>query len=338
MDYPRRARASSLSISKLPRKLKLTSAQVTRLHPLHTTIMSSSRPSSIKNSKSPPLRQAAKSPRSPPAPHFDDPPHEDPPDPGPHPDVYTEDENDVPYPEPSSEQTLLPPPNFKPFFSVIEDATSGEHYHPYVHYVFADDDPVLVTAAAMRSLGLDETQYLPQNTPDREEERDPQEGSDRGNDSDQQLESPLPPPIPGVKERYLIVDIAADGHSVVDAQSLSSEWQVTDANVRFAPSFDEESSDQAYMLRVEGVEMPSKSKSKTAGEPGESKLKEAIEKAQGDPFNAMDSLVQSVESGLEIAGKIMGKERTAAEEDDNPTEAATEYVKGKGKAVETCDC
>jgi hypothetical protein len=300
--------------------------------------MSSSRPSSINNSKSPPVRQAATSPRSPPVPHFDDPPLEDPPDPDPHPDAYAEDEDDVPYPEPGSEQTLLPPPNFKPFFSVIEDASSGEHYHPYVHYVFADDDPVIVTAAAMRSLGLDETQYLPQNTPDKEEEKGQQEGSDQGNDSDQQFDSPLPPPIPGVKERYLIVDIAADGHFVVDAQSLSSEWQVTDASVRLAPSFDEESSDQAYMLRVEGVEMPSRSKNKAAGEPGESKLKEAMEKAQRDPFTAMDSLVQSVDSGLEIASKIMGKQQTAAHEDDNPEgETAAEEGKGKGKAIETCD-
>jgi hypothetical protein len=296
--------------------------------------MSSSRPSSIKTSRAPPLRQAAPSPRSLPLPHFDDPPHEDPPDPGPNAGVEAEDENDdVPYPEPSSEQTLLPPSNFKPFFSVIEDATSGEHHHPYVHYVCADDDPVIVTAAAMRSLGLDETQYLPQNTPDGGEERDHRNASDQGNDSDQQLESPLPPPIPGVKERYLIVDIAADGHSVVDAQSLSSEWQVTDANVRFAPTFDDESSDQAYMLRVEGVEMPSKSKGTVAGGPGESKLKEAMEESKGDPFTAMDSLVQRVESGLEIAGKITGKERT------EEGEAAPEEGrgKGKGKAAKTCD-
>lgn len=270
-------------------------------------------------------------------PHFDDPPHEDPPDPDPHQEAFAEDENGIPYPEPGSEQTLLPPPNFKPFFSVIEDASSGEHYHPYVHYVFADDDPVIVTAAAMRSLGLDETQYLPQNTPDKEGENEQQEGSDQGNDSDQQFESPLPPPIPGVKERYLIVDIAADGHSVVDAQSLSSEWQATDANVRFAPSFDEESSDQAYMLRIEGIEMPSRSKNKAAGEPGESKLKEAMEKAQRDPLIAMESLVQSVDHGLEIASKIMGKERAAAHEDDNlEGDTPAEEGKGKGKAIETC--
>ena len=76
-----------------------------------------------------------------------------------------EDDDDVPYPEPSFEQPLLPPPNFRPFFTLIEDTTSGEHYHPYTHYVFADDDPTIITAASMRGLGLDDTKYLPQDAP-----------------------------------------------------------------------------------------------------------------------------------------------------------------------------
>jgi hypothetical protein len=305
--------------------------------------MSSSRPSSIKNSKSPPLQQAlVPSPRSAPLPHFDDPPHQDPPDPGPDADEDDVHDADAPYPEPTSEQTLLPPPNFRPFFTVIEDVASDEHYHPYVHYVFADDDPVVVTAAAMRSLGLDETKYLPQNTPDAEQERDIRGGESEeqeSNDSDQQFESPLPPPIPGVKERYLIVDMDADGHTVVDAQSLSPEWQVTDAHVRFAPSFDDESADQAYMLRIEGVEMPAKNKGKATGDPGEIKLRAAMEKAQGDHFAAMDSLVARVESGLDIAGKITAKRGVLDEDEHNAAgDVATtepERDKGKGRAVDS---
>lgn len=311
--------------------------------------MSSSKPSSIRYSKSPPVPQTARSPRSPPLPHFDDPPapqqyHEDEDPPF---EVDAEaDDDEIPYPEPGSEQTLLPPPNFNPFFTLIEDSTSAEHYHPYVHYVFADDDPVIVTAAAMRSLGLDDAQYLPQTGPEGHE-RHPQDDEDADQEHDQAhdppAESPLPPPIPGAKERYIIVDVAADGHTIVDAQSLSSDWQITNTDVRTAPSFDEASPDSGYMLRVEGVEIPGKTKNKNKGEPGELKLKEAREKAQGDVFAALDGLVKGVDTSLEVAGKISG---TREEDDEEVRESnrtvleagsATVQDKGKGRATETCD-
>jgi hypothetical protein len=293
--------------------------------------MSSSRPSSIRNSKTPDVTHTSQSPRSPPIPHFDDPPQHDPPDQGPtFAEAQGENENEIPYLESGPEQTLLPPPNFNPFFTLIEDTTSGEHYHPYVHYVFADDDPVIVTAAAMRSLGLDETKYIPQNIPDREEEGDRRSqlgDDDQEQGSDQQVDSPLPPPIPGVKERYLLIDIAADGQSVVDAQSLSADWQITNAGVRYAPSFNEESSDQTYMLSVQGVEIPGKSKGKCKGAPGESRLKSAMEKAQGDAFAAMDGLVQGVESSLEVASKITGREHVGESEGTVLAVAASEETK-----------
>jgi hypothetical protein len=214
------------------------------------------------------------------------------------------DEDDIPYPEPSFEQPLLPPPNFQPFFTLIEDTTSGEHYHPYTHYVFADDDPTIITAASMRGLGLDDTRYLPQEAPDGGERRRNQ-GSKEGDEQDSPVESPLPPPIPGVKEHYLIIDVGADGRTVVDAQSLSSEWQITDTDVRIAPSFDEDSPDQGYMLRIQGIEIPRKGKGKGKGEVGQDRLTEAREQ-QGDIFDALDGLVQGIEGGLETAGKISG--------------------------------
>lgn len=297
--------------------------------------MSSSRPSSRSHPRSPEPPQSARSPRSPPLPHFDDPPQADPPPEPPNiEDAGPDDEDDDhPYPEPDSEHTLLPPPNFNPFFNIIEDTTSGEHYHPYVHYVFADDDPVIVTAAAMRSLGLDDAQFLPQNPAERDEERlHPEEGNQE-HDSDHQAESPLPPPIPGVKERYLIVDIAADGHSVVDAQSCSSEWQITNADVRPAPSFDQESADHAYMLRINGVEIPAKIKGKAKGEPGEAKLKDAMEKAHGDVFGAIDRLLQDVEVGLEVTRKIMGRDIA---DEENPDEL-DDQSEDPGKQKETVE-
>lgn len=213
-----------------------------------------------------------------------------------------DDDDDVPYPEPSFEQPLLPPPNFRPFFTLIEDTTSGEHYHPYTHYVFADDDPTIITAASMRGLGLDDTKYLPQDAPGGGERRRNQ-GSEEGDEQASPVESPLPPPIPGVKEHYLIIDVAADGRTIADAQSLSSKWQITETDVRTAPSFDEDAPDQGYMLRIQGVEIPRKSKGK--GQAGLDRLNEARDQ-QADIFDALDGLVQGIEGGLETAGKISG--------------------------------
>ena len=224
---------------------------------------------------------------------------------------------DVPYPEPTAEQPLLPPPNFRPFFALIEDTTSGEHYHPYIHYVFADDDPTIVTAASMRGLGLDDTRYLPQVAPAAGERRRNLEGDEEEVEDEDEpnpsVESPFPPPIPGVKEHYLIVDVGADGRTIVDAQSLSSEWQITGTGVRTAPSFDEDSPDPGYMLRIEGVEIPRKGKGKGKGEAGMDKLSDAREQ-QGDIFGALEGLVCGIERGLGIAEKICTTGRREGEE------------------------
>lgn len=252
--------------------------------------------------------QKAYSPRSPPIPEFENPPgdHDEPPE------EYQADEaafdgvDEIPYIEPSSEQTLLPPSNFRPFFTIVEDSSTGEHYHPFVHYVFADDDPVITTAAAMRSLGLDDTKYLP-----RPMQEDKEVNANQGEEDEEEpsVESPLPPPLPGCKERFIIIDVASDGQTIVDAQSMSPDWQITNTSMRIAPSFDESSPDTGYMLQIEGVEVPGKTKGKGKGkaQPGDSKLKEARERSQGDIFGALDGLVKGVEGNLGIAGKISNR-------------------------------
>ncbi|KAJ4362184.1 hypothetical protein N0V95_001532 [Ascochyta clinopodiicola] len=256
-------------------------------------------------SKSPPPSRAVNAPRSPALPQFEEPPENDLPDEQqPQPGDAPEDD-EIPYPEPSSEQTLLPPPNFRPFFALVEDSTSGEHYHPYVHYVFADDDPVIVTAASMRGMGLDDTRYLPHDAIDGHEEGQDQAGDER-EDQNSPVESPLPPPIPGVREHYLIVDVGADGRTIVDAQSLSSAWQITNASVRTAPSFDESSPDQGFMLRIEGVGVSNRKKNKGKGRPGDNILSEAREHNEGDIFAALDGLVEGIEGSLAVASKITG--------------------------------
>lgn len=253
------------------------------------------------SARSPPEPSYAHSPRSPPLSHFEDHPEDGPYEQMPE-DAVSEDE--LPYPEPGSEQTLLPPQNFRPFFTLIEDASSGEHYHPYVHYIFADDDPISLTAASLRSLGLDDTKYLPQHTSD-DDERQHYHDSPVGDDDETTVESPLPPPIPGVKEHYLVIDVDVDGRTIVDAQSLSSEWQITNTGLRTAPSFDESSPEQGYMLQIEGISISAKAKAKGKGPPGHDKLSDVREKNHGDIFRAIDGLMQDIDGGLEVARSIL---------------------------------
>jgi hypothetical protein len=99
-----------------------------------------------------------------------------------------------------------PEPEFQPFFTLIEDANSSEYYHPTVHYVFSDDDPELVTEAALRAL---ETGGVNEHSR-RHEEQSEQGYIDEGSEMAQygsRKQSLLPPPIPGVKERYIILDV-----------------------------------------------------------------------------------------------------------------------------------
>lgn len=274
------------------------------LHPARIHIVSQpTMPASPRPSKASPLLPKAHSPRSPPVAQFEEPPEgPDEPSQGYETnDGAYEDDGGIPYPEPTSEHTILPPPNFRPFFTVVDDTTTGEHYHPFVHYVFADDDPVIVTAAAMRSLGLDDTRYLP-----RPEGEDKQQDLNVADEEGQEppVESPLPPPLPATEERFIIIDVAADGQTIVDAQSMSPDWQITNASTRIAPSFDESSPDSGQMLQIEGVEIPRRYKGKAKGQPGETKLGEATDRSQGDIFGALESLVIGVEGSLEVARSI----------------------------------
>ncbi|KAF2691564.1 hypothetical protein K458DRAFT_437995 [Lentithecium fluviatile CBS 122367] len=253
-----------------------------------------------------PVPEKTHSPPSPLAPHFDDPPdtHNEHPDSHQPEDAAFDADDEIPYPEPSSEHTLLPPPNFSPFFTIVEDTTTGDHHHPFVHYVFTDDDPVIVTAAAMRSLGLDDTKYL--QLPDAEGKEHIHDDEEE-DDHEPIVESPLPPPIVGSKERFMIIDVAADGRTIAGAQSMSPDWQITNANVRTAPSFDEGAPDRGFMLKIEGLEVPRKNKGKAKGQAGETKLKEAQERSKGDIFGALDGLVRAIEGSLEFAGKVSGQ-------------------------------
>ncbi|OCL11061.1 hypothetical protein AOQ84DRAFT_230022 [Glonium stellatum] len=254
------------------------------------------------------------SPSSPPHPPVDNPQNSH--DAAPPPDLVDE----AAYIEPDA-ASLLPPPNFTPFFTLIEDADTGEHYHPYVHYVFSDDDPVLLTAASMRALGVDDAALIAR-PPEPEPLNDSTNNNTNTNinnddDSNPNTESRL---SRGARddERFLLLDVGADGASIVAAQSLSAEWQVTGTQVRAAPTWDEEAVAQGggisggVMVRVEGVEVPQPHQGQGQGKQktqaaGEQLLQEARAAAGGDLFAGMEAVVGKFEKDAEVLRRIVGE-------------------------------
>lgn len=100
----------------------------------------------------------------------------------------------------------IPHPPFKPLFTLIHDNATGQYHHPSVHYLFSDDDPEIITEAAMRSVegpgSSSHVSRMGKHSEEREQEVDNEELE--GSSLRQSL---LPPPIPGVQEHYVVLDV-----------------------------------------------------------------------------------------------------------------------------------
>ncbi|KAJ6084629.1 hypothetical protein N7486_011429 [Penicillium sp. IBT 16267x] len=90
-------------------------------------------------------------------------------------------------------------PAFQPFFTLIEDIPAGEYHHPTVHYIFSDDDTDIITEAALRSLEAQQDALPPSNEHVYIRQHDEPE--------EQEPSTLLPPPIPGVREKYVVLDV-----------------------------------------------------------------------------------------------------------------------------------
>ena len=120
---------------------------------------------------------------------------------------------------------LLPPPDFRPFFSLIEDPDTGEHHHPSVHYIFSDDNPDFLTSAVVDGMNQEHAGTSTQ--------------------------------VANNRERMILLDIAPDGKTVNKAQSLSQYWQILRTTVSQAPSWADEVSRRdipGLMLNIQGME------------------------------------------------------------------------------------
>lgn len=120
---------------------------------------------------------------------------------------------------------------FKPLFTVIEDKTTGEHHHPYVHYIFSDDETDLITKATLDALDPNVEEAI-----EHERTHDLSELS---------------------KERCLIVDLSLAGQHVVSAKSISKDWQILDTGLTVAPTFNggDDSEEAGQMLNITGSEV-----------------------------------------------------------------------------------
>ena len=154
-----------------------------------------------------------------------------------HEPANTHTDEGAPYPEPSKEAELLPPPDFKPFFTLISpsasDGEADEHVHPTVHYLFSDDDPEILTSAALGAIARTENGG--------QEEGEENEESEEGH----------------AEERVVVVDVGADGKTVTNVSSLSGKWQALRTEVGAAPSMggnEEEGGEKGLMLRISGRE------------------------------------------------------------------------------------
>ncbi|KAH0284899.1 hypothetical protein M436DRAFT_53231 [Aureobasidium namibiae CBS 147.97] len=120
---------------------------------------------------------------------------------------------------------LLPPPDFRPFFTLIENPDTSEHHHPSVHYIFSDDNPDFLTSAVVDGMNQELVGTSLQ--------------------------------VANNRERMILVDIAPDGKTVNEAQSLSQHWQILRTTVSQAPSWADEVSRKdipGLMLNIQGME------------------------------------------------------------------------------------
>ena len=186
-------------------------------------------------------------------------------------------EEDATYEEPAAEE-LLPPPDFKPFFTLIENPQTGEHHHPTVHYIFSDDDTEVLTSAALEAL-------------------------ERGDDASQAKSR-----SDEAQERCVIVDMAADGKSVISASSMSPDWQALKYSVMQAPSWGDDSDvkEKGLMLKIAGRTSKAASLSKE-------------KRQRQDHADSIDDLVKEFGNRLGGLDEVLGRTRDEADDQDTTT-------------------
>ncbi|KAG9247571.1 hypothetical protein BJ878DRAFT_166471 [Calycina marina] len=142
---------------------------------------------------------------------------------------------------------------FSPLFTLIHDPQTNTTHHPSrIHYLFSDDDSILLTEAYLRSLSSASPMISPRDSLTsssnsatfRAQHKDKGKPNDKSKGKAKEKE-----------ERVIVVDMSASG-DVVGAASMSASWQVVGANVENAPTWEganEGGEEGGLMLKIEGV-------------------------------------------------------------------------------------
>ena len=129
----------------------------------------------------------------------------------------------------------------QPFFILVQDTTTGDHYHPTAHYLFTDDDEDFFTEATLKAL----------------ERLDANEASDEPGLGKESHIAGSPLTARSVDHCLLLdlgLDVEGSGLVVNRAQCLSSDWQIDTTSLSEAPTLNERDNhgDSGLMLKVEG--------------------------------------------------------------------------------------
>lgn len=169
---------------------------------------------------------------------------------------------------------------------MVHNESSGERWHPHVHYIFSDDSDEMLTNAVLRTL-------------DGQHERMPGEVT-AANDN------PVAHSCTTLKDRYIILDLDTTGQQVTSAQSLSPDWQVSETLLTTAPTFSSTSSasnNAGMMLQIRGAQgLP-------AGIGGAEQSAVVLEKAKvqskHDIHDAMLNLAEKFQHDLDSVQALM---------------------------------
>jgi hypothetical protein len=225
-----------------------------------------------------------------------------------HPDDQDDgDEADDDYPpvDPNDpDDSLLPPSNFRPLFTVVTDHQTNESHHPAIYYVFSDDaenereNHDVTTVAALRALDQSAHKSL---------------GEGKGKSQQQQ---------DGIDERFVIIDLepAPEGNEqplqVKNISSLSSSWAVSSATLRPAPTFEEhhEESVESIMLEIQGVELEdsdlvkqtAKQRKEDMSKKASSLLQDARKRGGGGIVQGIEEIWKDLNQGLGVLDQVVG--------------------------------
>jgi hypothetical protein len=178
------------------------------------------------------------------------------------------------------------PPDFKPFFALVEDPITGEYHHPEVHYVFSDDeDQGLLTSAALRAIDKEDNTL-----------------QDAGVGE-------------AVEARVAVIDMDYDGRTVLGISSLSPEWQALRTEVWQAPGRSDNKqggADRGLMLRVSGKEMSGTQRA--AGKQNSGDV-EAWIKSFGQGLESLDEVLGEDDArGREEGSHVVHSQRPVSED------------------------